>query len=53
MMELLKRFEEDSAKDEEAFLNDDESNEENDELASQLEAMDLGTQNDFPTAGTF
>lgn len=42
MMELLKRFEEDAANDDEALLEDGDSDAEDDDLASQLESMDLG-----------
>lgn len=40
MMELLKRFEEDTTNDNQAFLDD--SDEEDDDLASKLESINLG-----------
>ncbi|EKM50170.1 uncharacterized protein PHACADRAFT_32993 [Phanerochaete carnosa HHB-10118-sp] len=41
MMELLKRFEEDALNDDQAPLGDSDSDEEDDDLASKLESMDL------------
>lgn len=41
MMELLKRFEEDAANDEAALLDEDADNDE-DDLTSQFQSMDLG-----------
>ena len=42
MMDLLKRFEEDTADDELALDEDDPDEDGEDDLASKLESMDLG-----------
>ncbi|GJE90294.1 hypothetical protein PsYK624_064230 [Phanerochaete sordida] len=41
MMELLKRFEEGSADDDDAFLGDEDTDDEDEALASKLESMNL------------
>lgn len=43
MLELLKRFEEDAAEDDTALFDDNDSDDAEDDLAAQLDSIDLGT----------